>query len=167
MTTVTEKRAWYLEPYVWLLIALPLSAVLGGSATMYLAIESDDGLVVDDYYKQGLEINQSLERNQAAVTYGLSGQLELKPERKVVLLSLESNAQYQLPEQIELSFLHRTQAGHDKTGILKRIANTMYQAELPELIAGNWYVQLSTPEWRMLAPVTLPYLEPILITPNS
>lgn len=167
MTTVTEKRAWYLEPYVWLLISLPLSAVIGGIITMYLAVKSDDGLVVDDYYKQGLEINQNLERNQAAEIYGLSGQLELKPERKVMLLSLTANAQYQLPEKLQLSFLHRTQAGHDKTGILNRISDTMYQAELPELVDGNWYVQLSTPEWRMLAPVTLPYFEPILITPNS
>lgn len=164
--TTAIKKPWYQEPYVWLLITFPLSAVIGGIITIYLAIVSSDGLVVDDYYKQGLEINQRLERDQTAITYQLSGELTLKPERQVALLSLTANEPYPLPDQIQLSFLHRTKAGHDKTEILTRISDDMYQAKLPELISGLWYVQLSTSEWRMLTPITLPYSEPILITPN-
>ena len=56
-----STRPWFREPWVWLLIALPASAVLGGMVTIWIAVDSDDGLVVDDYYKRGLEINKKLD----------------------------------------------------------------------------------------------------------
>ena len=66
---------WYKESYVWLLIFFPLLAVIGGIVTTILAVQSDDGLVVDDYYKQGLEINRTLERDQVAVDYNLDADI--------------------------------------------------------------------------------------------
>ena len=59
---MNASRAWYREPLVWLLISFPLTAVIAGFFTLYLAIISSDGLVVDDYYHRGKEINKSLAR---------------------------------------------------------------------------------------------------------
>ncbi len=55
-----ERSVWYREPYVWLLIAIPACAVVAGFVTLALAIATDDGLVVDDYYWQGKQINRVL-----------------------------------------------------------------------------------------------------------
>jgi hypothetical protein len=37
MTTINmaETKRWYAEPWVWLLIALPMTAVIGGMITIY------------------------------------------------------------------------------------------------------------------------------------
>ncbi|OUD14266.1 FixH family protein [Thioflexithrix psekupsensis] len=162
-----SKKAWYSEPYVWLMIAIPFSAVIMGFFMLRLAINSDDGVVVDDYYKQGLAINERLEREQMAQQLGLRAEVDFKPTQQVIFVSLEAQAKdYNLPAQLELRFLHRTQAGHDRTVILKRIADTLYQADLPQLIAGNWYLQLTTDDWRMLKSVTLPRQTPVEILPE-
>ena len=55
----TPKKPWYREFYVWLVIFFPVLAIVAGFYTLKLAIESDDGLVEDDYYKQGIEINRT------------------------------------------------------------------------------------------------------------
>ena len=60
MNTHKLKKPWYREPWVWLMIALPASAVVGGIITIYLAVSTSDGLVVDDYYKRGKAINLDL-----------------------------------------------------------------------------------------------------------
>jgi uncharacterized protein len=151
------KKPWYLEPYVWLMIVIPFTAVIMGGFLLYLAIKSNDGVVVDDYYKQGLAINERLEREQMAQQLGLRAEVDFKTEQKIVFVSLFADEEsYRLPAQLELRFLHRTQAGHDQIVQLRRIADTLYQANLPDLIAGNWYLQLTTENWRMLKSVTLP-----------
>ena len=57
--TAAEKfRPWYQQAWPWFLISLPASAVIGGIITLMLAVNSPNALVVDDYYKEGLAINQ-------------------------------------------------------------------------------------------------------------
>ena len=61
--TMNENQPpWYKQLWPWLLISLPASAVFGGIATFILAVNSPNALVADDYYKQGLAINQQTER---------------------------------------------------------------------------------------------------------
>ena len=53
---------WYREPWPWLLMAGPLVVVAASLASAWIAVKSDDGVVADDYYKQGLAINRKLPR---------------------------------------------------------------------------------------------------------
>jgi len=41
-------RPWYREPWCWVLIALPLSAVVGSMISLWLALSHPDLLVVDE-----------------------------------------------------------------------------------------------------------------------
>ena len=59
----TGATPWYREPWPWLLMAGPVTVIIAGGFTAWLAVTSSDGLVADDYYKQGLAINQTLERD--------------------------------------------------------------------------------------------------------
>jgi len=80
---------WYREPWPWLLMAGPVAVIFAGIATVWLAVVSSDGLVVDDYYKQGLAINQTLERGALAARLGYRGELRLAPDARGVSLRLE------------------------------------------------------------------------------
>jgi hypothetical protein len=69
-----EPARWYRQRWPWLLIAGPAIVVVASLASAWLAVASDDGVVAQDYYKQGLLINKRLrdaapdpQRNFAAV----------------------------------------------------------------------------------------------------
>ncbi|MDM8569753.1 FixH family protein [Thiotrichales bacterium HSG1] len=117
-----NKKPWYREPFVWLIILFPASAVIGGMITISLAINSDDGLVVDDYYKQGLEINLVLKRDKAAVKHGLQATLNFT--NQLIQIQLNKNAEYQLPNQIVIHLSHHTRSGFDQELFLNRVVIT-------------------------------------------
>lgn len=144
---IDRKIPWHREPLVWLVIAFPLAAVLGGFATLMLAVRSWDGLVVDDYYKKGLEINKVIARDDAAVASGYSATLLVDPDRVTVKLA---NAQGKsLPAGIKVSFIHATRAGLDRELDLPRGGDDHYVAPMGVLPPGHWHVHIETPEWRI------------------
>lgn len=161
----TLKPSWYREPLVWLVIFFPAIAVMGGLITIYLAITSDDGLVVDDYYKRGLEINQVLARDQAARIHDLQAILDFKRDPKLIYLALSAKPDYVLPNQIELKLSHHTRAHLDNRIILERIDNALYRGSLPDLKPGAWYVELAADDWRLLKSLQVPIkIEKLYIT---
>ena len=151
-----DKRPWYREPYVWMLITFPASAVIVGIVMLQVAIRTYDGLVVDDYYKRGLEINRTLARDKAAQAHGLDGSLRLDGAKKLLELELRSAAGYPPPQFLELQLSHATRAGFDQLLSLERIGNGVYQTALPELVAGAWQLQLSADDWRLLGTLSTP-----------
>ncbi len=153
------KHSWYREPLVWLLILFPASAVFGGIITIVLAVHSNDGLVVDDYYKRGLEINQTLERDKAATRHGLQANLRFHIENQWIELNTQAHSDYQLPDQIELQLNHHTRAGFDQKVRLKRSGDHIYQGNLPELETGRFFVSMAADDWRLLKSVRVPFKE--------
>ena len=54
-----------------MVLAIPASAVIAGAVMLVLANATWDGLVADDYYQQGMQINRSLARDAEAARLGL------------------------------------------------------------------------------------------------
>ena len=119
MNTHKSKSPWYREPWVWLMIALPMTAVIGGMITIYLAVTTSDGLVVDDYYKRGKAINRDLARDEAAARYQLRASIDIDLRDNRMQLQLESATAELLPKILTFSLLHPTQPGHDQVIILQ------------------------------------------------
>ena len=142
-------RYWYQEPFVWFLIAIPLSSVLVGMVVLWLAVDTDDGLVVDDYYKQGLAINKTLDRDLVARQYTLDSTLRFVPAFDQIHLMLNAKDTFTYPPEIQLGLYHATKTGFDREITLRRISDTGYAGALPELITGRWYVTLSHDDWRL------------------
>ena len=153
MTRTPAKRATHREPMVWLLIAFPLSAVLGGFVTLWLAVTTDDGLVVDDYYQRGKTINRVLLREQQAEELGLEAVLRIDPAGRISV-SLRGDAPGQdLPS---LRLMHPAQAQKDYSPRLSATAPGQFQAKVPALTAARWYVRLETPQWRLTGAIRIP-----------
>ena len=148
MNDLEQKTAWYKQPLVWMLIVIPLSAVLGGISMIYLAITTDDGLVKDDYYKYGKQINLVLERDIEAKRIGLIGKFDFQPSTGVVSVQLTSKTG-KLPPIVSLELLHATRAGQDQKTDLVLTADKGYHGLIKTLAPGRWYVQLTTSEWRL------------------
>lgn len=56
---------WWRHGHVWLLLAGPVTVILAGFATLWIAMRSPDPLVATDYYRRGIEINRTLEQGAA------------------------------------------------------------------------------------------------------
>ncbi len=74
---------WKREPLVWMLIAIPFSAVIMGVVMITLAIQSWSGLVVDDYYKKGKQINRVLARDKFAYELGLAAGFKIENDGSI------------------------------------------------------------------------------------
>jgi hypothetical protein len=72
---MSESAPWYRQGWPWFLILLPLTVVIACFVTLYLALSTDEALVRDDYYKEGLAINQRLEAEANARARGIEAQL--------------------------------------------------------------------------------------------
>ena len=145
---LTKKAApWYREPWPWILIALPLSAVIAGIATLVIAIAHPDELVAEDYYKQGLAINRILERESRAAALGLSAQAMISDAR--IRIGLTGHTDF--PESIVVRFIHPTRASEDRRIVLQTIANGWYEGEIPGIASGRWRVQAEDDQgiWRL------------------
>ena len=154
MTNQVQRQVpWHREPLVWLVIAFPLAAVLGGFWTLYLAIRSWDGLVVDDYYKQGLEINKVLARDEIAQRAGFVATVNLEAGR--IRVRLSSTADTDLPPAIKLSFIHATRAGLDRQLEIPASDHGLYTAPLGALPPGHWHLHIETAEWRLIKEIQI------------
>lgn len=155
MNAGQRGEPWYRVPIVWLLIAVPLSAVAGGFTTLWLALRSDDGLVVDDYYRRGMEINRDIDRDRAAAVRGVKARVQLDPARREARIELLLPAAQQ-PARLRVQWLHATRQGHDLSFTLARGADGMYRAPLAGLVPGHYYVQLAADDWRLLGSLKIP-----------
>ena len=160
-------RPWHREPFVWLLIAFPLTAVIVGFVSLALAIRSDDGMVEDDYYRQGKEINRVLARDQAAAGKGLESRVELDDAQHELRIRLTAQATGILPDNIEIKFLHATRAGLDRSLVIPRLADGTYRVPLPELALGHWNVQLAAQDWRLVGSLFVPGDRHLILRPAT
>lgn len=146
-THANTSKPWFKEPWPWLLAIMPVTAVIAGSITAWLAVSSNDGLVVDDYYKQGKAINQTKERDRLAQSLGIRAQMQASET------NLHIQLEGKLPEppgQLVLKFMLPTRSGDDHD-VLLSWDGSAYRGLLPRLEGARYKVQL-TPEfgdWRL------------------
>jgi hypothetical protein len=155
-TTQPEKKPWRREPMVWMLIAVPAAAVVMGVITLTLAIRSYDGLVSDDYYKRGLEINRAIERDARAAQLGLAAEIELLGAERRLRVKLHAGSGFAAPPELMLKFAYALQGREDHELVLMAVGGSDYSAELPALVPGRWYLQLTGADWRLNGVVRLP-----------
>ena len=149
---------WYREPLVWLVLAIPAAAVLAGAVMLVLANATWDGLVADDYYQRGMEINRSLARDAEAARLGLEAVVTF-PAPGVVearLSVVEGAVAAASGDRLDLRFARATRAGADVRIVLTRDAGGVWRGVLPEIAPGKWYVELGNERWRLSAPARMP-----------
>jgi hypothetical protein len=156
MNTTDTPIPWYRLPIMWFIIMVPLSAVIYGSFMITMAIITDDGMVVDDYYKHGKEINLVKDRDHAARRLQLAGALTLSAESGQVRFKLHHAQDYQAPREIRLQMLFSTQAGYDVETVLLHQPDGSYLGNMATLRQGRWYVLLEADDWRLLGSLVFP-----------
>ena len=139
-----NHRPWYSFPLVWMLIAIPFSAVIMGTVMIWMAVDTDDGLVADDYYKRGLEINQVIERDIKAAELGLSADIDFDNSARVIKMTFHKGSLKAYPESLQLHLQHTTRENSDVIVQLDHGINNQYIGQIRQLITeGVWYLSLA------------------------
>ncbi len=168
--TEFDDKRWFQHPMVWMVIFFPSLAVVGGIITIIIAIKTDDGLVVDDYYKQGLAINQIIQHDKNAKQLGLSAFVDTNAETGQVQVSLSATRQLELDAEITFHLIHRTRSGQDQITVLSRLGNSSeYRGYLkPPIIEGRWTIQITSENgWRLKQDFTTRSAQHILMNITS
>ena len=144
-----DTLPWYRQFWPWFIISIPALTIVAAMITITIAVKTDDGLVVDDYYKEGLAINENkqLVKNAAA--------LEISAE-----LSLDENGMIQarLPENVAalpflmLTLTHPGDASKDLELPLANVGNALFTSKDPLTGTGiNWHVVITPPDtdWKL------------------
>ncbi|GHF90897.1 FixH family protein [Thalassotalea marina] len=158
------KTPWYKEPWAWLVFFLPLSAVIAGITTLFIALSDPDDLVVGDYYKKGkainLEITKIKQAQKLGISFGLKfvdGELVIKPtgiEKKFPLLNV--------------NFYHPTLEEKDFYLALTQDGSGNFRHTIEQNVDGKWRMTITPFEnnWKIQNVITLPQTEFIDIKPR-
>jgi hypothetical protein len=158
----TTTAPWYRQLWPWLVMVPPLVAVIGGVITIVLAVRSNDGVVVADYYKRGLAINAELTRSQRAVDLALTAEVQTAGESAGdgVFVRVSSAGQGVPPEAaLRIRLVHPGRSGADRTAMLSRVSadaegrSAEYRGAWEEAVELHapvaWRVVVEGRDWRL------------------
>jgi hypothetical protein len=147
-----DDRPWYREPWPWILLSGPVIVVIASIATVIIAMNVHPvAMVEDDYYKQGLAINQRLHRDKEASDLSLSAQVMLSGREARVFLNAADRTK--LPAGLRLHFNHPTRGGQDQVvTLLDAAGQGFYSGVLTAEMRGRWHVYLEDQDetWRLV-----------------
>jgi hypothetical protein len=142
-----DDTPWYRQFWPWFLIALPGTVVIAAIATLVIAVRHADDLVVDDYYRSGLAINQRLAAAHRAEELGLDARIQVFEDRVQLRLGGPDPG-----TALRLRLSHPLEADRDFSLQLERSAPGLYLGHMPGQVTPNWHWTLDageTSSWRL------------------
>jgi hypothetical protein len=158
------QKVWYKQFWPWFLIVLPLTSMVLSFSMLNLAFNSEDSMVIDDYYKEGRGINLKIQKLQQAKILNISTKVQVFSDYvEVVFIS----SALKNGEAITLDFFHSTQKFKDFSVTLLRDANGIYRAPLTRDVLGKWKLSLHPFDnnWKIQKVVSLPQSKPFDLKP--
>lgn len=163
----TDIKPWYRQFWPWVLLGIPASSIIYCAVFITMALTTENSLVSDDYYKDGLAINKRMERDLEAGSRGLSAEYLMSDTNRltVTLLGLDTTPQ----NTLILRLIHPTIDSRDELVRLSRVEGSQFEVRLPHSLDGRWYLDLRDPsnEWRLYGAARFPSEQPIHIMPQT
>ena len=152
-----DTEPWYKQFWPWFLISLPLSVVIASIVTINIAFKTDDGLVSDDYYKEGLAIHKDADSSAKARELGIAGALTYEADTGAVNLQLDK-ALATGDRLLTLEIVHPTLPNQDQTTSLTALDPSRFVGRLAPLGKANWKLTLrpENQSWRIEGRLPVP-----------
>src|SRR5690606_10429954 len=127
MHKVSDTQPWHRQFWPWFLIALPAVVVIACFYTVYLALNNPLSIVKEDYYKEGLAINQNQQRYIKAAELGLAARCLLERQYLRCELTTDTNKRDATPLQIQ--FMHPVNSEKDISTSLLPVDYAVFRSE--------------------------------------
>lgn len=156
-----NSKPWYREPWPWFLMSGPIIVIIAAFVSAWIAIRSSDGLVTEDYYKQGQAAGETLMRSKHAEELGISAGMRLTDDQVSIRLA---GRQTEQPAALNVTLSHPTRAGIDQRAVLKPRGD-VYAGKLNLPASGHWLVLVEDEArtWRVMGSVVLPAAGEVVI----
>lgn len=165
----TDTKPWYRQFWPWFLIAIPFSSVVMGVIMINLAMSGKDSLVRQDWYKDGMAINQRMDKQNKAQELGIQATLTLDKESGDLFLETH-NLDLRKDNQLALNLIHPTLEGKDRALTLYLAPDNRFYAKLDFQPQGYYYLLLTptSGEWEIESSVNFDNdISGKDLTPNS
>ncbi|MGI9295697.1 MAG: FixH family protein [Pseudomonadales bacterium] len=140
-TTVTPLP-WYKQFWPWFIFLLPASVVVAGITTVFIAVNNADSLVQDNYYREGLAINQTFAREEVAARLNIAADVSVDKMSGELHMTLVGDIAA-LPPGLTLLLSHPLNKSRDLSLYFKKYSGKRYVSQLEHAISGRWYLQLA------------------------
>ncbi len=149
-----DTLPWYRQFWPWFLIALPATAVVGGFVTLYIAVRTQDSLVLNVEKSIGATKEQILLAERRAKDLGLEAQVAINLETGVVIGKLSSDEQLEPPSLLNLELSHPAFEDRDirvqlAPSLPDAEGNATWSGHFARVPEGRWYVVLQADDWRL------------------
>jgi len=148
------------NPVLWLVIALPLLAVVASLASLALAVTRGDPELPKDYHWEGAALDHDQQRLALAASEGITATISYQPDTQRCAIALHGAA----PAQLRLDLVHPTDPRADRRLMLARAGaggDATYEADCAGLPAAHWWLEVSDDAGRwMLRGRTAGQLQP-------
>ncbi len=138
--------SWHKEPWMFLVMGVPIAAICWGVVIVTLAMNGKDSLVSDSYYKDGMAYTENREFRDKAK------RLQIKAEVTFNDGEIRSTIAGYLDEQpsfLRIQLIHPTLETEDETVLLQKMADGSYlgQAETNHIGKRKLWLQSPEQEW--------------------
>ena len=149
-----DTLPWYRQFWPWFLILLPATAVVGGFVTLYIAVQTQDSLVLDVEKSIGATKEQILVAERRAKDLGLEARVEFNLETGVIVARLSSDEELTPPSLLNLELSHPAFKDRDIRVQMARSlpdadGNATWSGHFASIPEGRWYVVLQADGWRL------------------
>lgn len=145
MNNVTDSKPWYKQFWPWFVISLPATAVVAGLLTVVIAVKNKPDIVRDDWYKDGLAIQQNKERTARAKALGIRFDYVLDKETHKFHLTATGLDTSAVPILV-VSLQHPTMQARDIDATAALMPDGRYTALLHDKPQGRYHVKISAPD---------------------
>ena len=138
-----------------------------------IAFKGADTLVNDNYYRDGLAINRTLDQDALARTLGLQAEVAFDQLSGEVIVAL--SGQGEQTDDLQLMLLHPVDGSRDLTIKLFFTGFSMgtgrYRADLDRRLANRYYVRLISvgkeASWRLNGELDFERSQQLMLAPNG
>lgn len=142
MTQSTQPA--YKNPWFWLVLSPLIFAFISGMITLYLASNDFDGLVTDEYIKEGFAIHAPSNAQTLTAT------LHVSTDSLVLALHPKNPKHFVVAKQLQLHIVHPTRASRDIKLLLKPTEGFSYTSNFSQFKSQ---IQADTPYELVLRPL--------------
>jgi uncharacterized protein len=130
------------NPVFWIMLLLPAAAVVGGLATLFIALRNADHPLPANYHSEGVGLDREFALARAAAAHGI--ELSFASTGAECTATLRNAPDD--PESLSLLFTNGVDPGLDRVILLRRARSDgkpgAYRGACAPLPAGRWYVVL-------------------------
>lgn len=158
---INENTPWFKQFWPWFILSPLLIVICAGFWMLYIAIVTNDGVIVDNFYKDGLGIEVRTEQDSLARELGLKADLKWAGDDLSLTLSGVITG---YPNQLSLLIVFPTKSSRDINVLLDHQGAGLYRGTVTEEASGNRQLQVEpiteagAPTWRLHAQAVVPPL---------